>query len=285
MNSEAVQEKILIVLEKMLEGFLAFLPNILSAVVIFILSYFLARILSKYIYKLIIKAIKDETLAVFLKKVIFVAILLLGCITALTNLGVKTASIIAVLGTAGLAIALSLKDSLSNLASGILLVVFRKFNKGDMVNIASITGVVDSIDLLYTRITTPDNQLVIIPNSTITASPIINMNINKVRRVDMTFGIAYSSDLEKSKALLESLCAKNTMVLKNPPPLVGVSTLGASSVDFLVRFWVKCENVWQVQYDLTQEVKLTFDKEDIEIPYNKLDININPKLLLSGDKQ
>ena len=284
MDSAAIEKKIIYVLGKMLDGFLAFLPNLVSAIVIFFVSYFLAKMLSTYVYKLIMKTIKDETLAVFLKKVIFVAIILLGCITALTNLGVKTASIIAVLGTAGLAIALSLKDSLSNLASGILLVVFRKFNKGDMVNIASITGVVDSIDLLYTKITTPDNQVVIIPNSTIAASPIINIYINKTRRVDMIFGIDYGSDLQKSKELLEKLCAENPMILDDPKPLVGVKTLGASSVDFLVRFWVDRENVWQVQYDMSQKVKLTFDNEGIEIPYNKLDININPQALMQDKK-
>lgn len=284
MDSAVIEKKIIYVLGKMLDGFLAFLPNLASAIVIFFVSYFLAKMLSTYVYKLIMKTIKDETLAVFLKKVIFVAIILLGCITALTNLGVKTASIIAVLGTAGLAIALSLKDSLSNLASGILLVVFRKFNKGDMVNIASITGVVDSIDLLYTKITTPDNQVVIIPNSTIAASPIINIYINKTRRVDMIFGIDYGSDLQKSKELLEKLCAENPMILDDPKPLVGVKTLGASSVDFLVRFWVDRENVWQVQYDMSQKVKLTFDNEGIEIPYNKLDININPQALMQDKK-
>lgn len=278
-----MQEQIIKIFGQLTDHFIAFVPNLIGAICVFVIGYFFAKVVSKYVYTLIMKAVKDETLAVFLRKVIFVGILLLACITALTNLGVKTASVIAVLGTAGLAIALSLKDSLSNLASGILLVVFRKFNRGDTVNIASITGKVDSIDLLYTKLTTPDNQVVILPNSTIANSPIININANKKRRIDLIVGIDYTSDLQKAKAILERLCAEEGMVLNEPAPVVGVNALGASSVDLIVRFWAESDNIPQVQYQLTQKVKLTFDKEDIEIPYNKLDINIKPQQLLAKE--
>ncbi|PZT48466.1 mechanosensitive ion channel protein MscS [Helicobacter valdiviensis] len=270
-----MEARIMLILDKMLDWLVDFLPNLISAILILIVGFYLAKILSKYLSKAVIKATKDETFGSFFKNVAFVALLILVIITALSNLGVKTTSIIAVLGTAGLAIALSLKDSLSNLAGGIILVVLRHFKKGDLINVAGIMGIVESINLFHTKLITPDNQVVILPNSSIVAAPITNIYANRTRRMDLIFGISYTSDLQKAKTILEEIFKEDAIVLQEPPTVVGVNNLGASSVDLLVRFWVKSEDYFSAKINLPQKVKLAFDKQGIEIPYNKLDININ----------
>ncbi|OCR05949.1 mechanosensitive ion channel protein MscS [Helicobacter pullorum] len=285
MNAK-IEEKLLLLMDKFFEWAINFTPHLISAILILLFGYYLARILSKYTSKAIIKATKDETLGVFLKNVVFAGILLLTFITALSNLGVKTTSIIAVLGTAGLAIALSLKDSLSNLASGIILVVLRRFNRGDVISVNSMVGKVDSINLFETKLTTLDNQVIIMPNSLLVSTPIINININPTRRMDLIFGIDYGSDIAKAKEILEEIFNEDSLVLKEPAPVIGVNALNASSVDLLVRFWVNTADYFQANITLPQKVKVTFEQKGIEIPYNKLDININPTQtpLLRGDK-
>ncbi|TLD85861.1 mechanosensitive ion channel domain-containing protein [Helicobacter sp. MIT 05-5294] len=270
-----MEERFLLIWDRFENWFFSFLPNFISAAFILVIGYYLSRILSKYVSKIVIKATKDETLGEFLKNVVFVAVLILTIITALSNLGVKTTSIIAVLGTAGLAIALSLKDSLSNLASGILLVVLRHFNKGDTISVGSITGKVDSINLFQTKLTTLDNQVVVLPNSSIVSAPIININANERRRMDLIFGIGYTSDLQKAKQVLEEIVQEEPLILDEPKPVIGVHALNASSVDLIVRFWVKSENYFTANLVMQQKVKMRFDAEGIEIPYNKLDVNLN----------
>lgn len=286
MMNAKIEEKLLLLMDKFFEWAINFTPHLISAILILLFGYYLARILSKYTSKAIIKATKDETLGVFLKNVVFAGILLLTFITALSNLGVKTTSIIAVLGTAGLAIALSLKDSLSNLASGIILVVLRRFNRGDVISVNSMVGKVDSINLFETKLTTLDNQVIIMPNSLLVSTPIINININPTRRMDLIFGIDYGSDIARAKEILEEIFNEDSLVLKDPAPVIGVNALNASSVDLLVRFWVNTADYFQANITLPQKVKVTFEQKGIEIPYNKLDININPTQtpLLRGDK-
>ena len=286
MMNAKIEEKLLLLMDKFFEWAINFTPHLISAILILLFGYYLARILSKYTSRAIIKATKDETLGVFLKNVVFAGILLLTFITALSNLGVKTTSIIAVLGTAGLAIALSLKDSLSNLASGIILVVLRRFNRGDVISVNSMVGKVDSINLFETKLTTLDNQVIIMPNSLLVSTPIINININPTRRMDLIFGIDYGSDIAKAKEILEEIFNEDSLVLNDLAPVIGVNALNASSVDLLVRFWVNTADYFQANITLPQKVKATFEQKGIEIPYNKLDININPTQtpLLRGDK-
>lgn len=273
-----MEERLLLVWERFVDWFFGFLPNVVSAIAILVIGYYFARIFAKYIAKLILKTTKDGTLSGFLQNVAFVGVLVLVVITALTNLGVKTSSIIAVLGTAGLAIALSLKDSLSNLASGILIIVLKHFRTGDVVTLGSITGRVHSVNLFQTKITTLDNQLVILPNSMIVSAPIVNVNANPIRRLSLTFSVAYTSDLNRAKRILEELFKAEEIVLKDPQPLIGVETLNSSSVDILARFWVNSSEVINAKLDLMQKVKERFDAEGIEIPYNKLDINLKAPL-------
>ena len=274
-----MEEKLLAMWSRFVEWFFSFLPNMVSALLILVIGFYIARVFSRYVSKLIIKLTGDETLGGFLRNVVFVALFILIIITALTNLGVQTTSIIAVLGTAGLAIGLSLKDSLSNLAGGILIIVLRHFKKDDLVVIGSVTGKVQEVNLFQTKLVTPDNQVVIMPNSMVVSAPVTNVNVNPTRRMDLIFSVSYTSDLQKAKTILEEVFASDEYVLQEPKPLVGVDVLNASSVDFMVRFWVKTGENINAKLKLLQKVKIRFDAEGIEIPYNKLDINLNTPLV------
>ena len=274
-----MEEKLLVMWSRFVEWFFSFLPNMVSALLILVIGFYIARVFSRYVSKLIIKLTGDETLGGFLRNVVFVALFILIIITALTNLGVQTTSIIAVLGTAGLAIGLSLKDSLSNLAGGILIIVLRHFKKDDLVVIGSVTGKVQEVNLFQTKLVTPDNQVVIMPNSMVVSAPVTNVNVNPTRRMDLIFSVSYTSDLQKAKTILEEVFASDEYVLQEPKPLVGVDVLNASSVDFMVRFWVKTGENINAKLKLLQKVKIRFDAEGIEIPYNKLDINLNTPLV------
>ena len=274
-----MEEKLLVMWSRFVEWFFSFLPNMVSALLILVIGFYIARVFSRYVSKLIIKLTGDETLGGFLRNVVFVALFILIIITALTNLGVQTTSIIAVLGTAGLAIGLSLKDSLSNLAGGILIIVLRHFKKDDLVVIGSVTGKVQEVNLFQTKLVTPDNQVVIMPNSMVVSAPVTNVNVNPTRRMDLIFSVSYTSDLQKAKTILEEVFANDEYVLQEPKPLVGVDVLNASSVDFMVRFWVKTGENINAKLTLLQKVKIRFDAEGIEIPYNKLDINLNTPLV------
>ena len=274
-----MEEKLLVMWSRFVEWFFSFLPNMVSALLILVIGFYIARVFSRYVSKLIIKLTGDETLGGFLRNVVFVALFILIIITALTNLGVQTTSIIAVLGTAGLAIGLSLKDSLSNLAGGILIIVLRHFKKDDLVVIGSVTGKVQEVNLFQTKLVTPDNQVVIMPNSMVVSAPVTNVNVNPTRRMDLIFSVSYTSDLQKAKTILEGVFASDEYVLQDPKPLVAVDVLNASSVDFMVRFWVKTGENINAKLTLLQKVKIRFDAEGIEIPYNKLDINLNTPLV------
>ena len=274
-----MEEKLLVMWSRFVEWFFSFLPNMVSALLILVIGFYIARVFARYVSKLIIKLTGDETLGGFLRNVVFVALFILIIITALTNLGVQTTSIIAVLGTAGLAIGLSLKDSLSNLAGGILIIVLRHFKKDDLVVIGSVTGKVQEVNLFQTKLVTPDNQVVIMPNSMVVSAPVTNVNVNPTRRMDLIFSVSYTSDLQKAKTILEEVFASDEYVLQEPKPLVGVDVLNASSVDFMVRFWVKTGENINAKLKLLQKVKIRFDAEGIEIPYNKLDINLNTPLV------
>lgn len=258
--------------DRFLDLLFAFTPSLVSAIFILIIGFYVAKAISHGFAKILSKPIQDKAIVGFLQHIIFAGIFVVVIVAALSNLGVQTGSILAVLGTAGLAIALSLKDSLSNLASGILLVALRHFKKNDLVQIGSITGRVESISLFNTKITTPDNKLVILPNSSIVNTAITNIEINETRRNDMIFGIAYDADLRLAKEIAMQICKQEPRILNEPEPIVGISNLGESSVDILVRFWCKSSEFVAVELAVREAVKLAFDEAKIEIPYNKLDL-------------
>ncbi|MGD9595692.1 MAG: mechanosensitive ion channel family protein [Wolinella sp.] len=263
--------------QSLLDSLFTFSPKLLAAILIAILGFYLAKLARRYTFRLLLKVTKDEILSRFLARVLYAGVVVLTLITALSNLGVQTASIIAVLGTAGLAIALSLKDSLSNLASGIMLIVFRHFTKGDTVELNGTLGNVEEISLFHTKLTTPDNRSVILPNASIAQAKIINFTSNPTRRLEWTFSVSYESDIRRAKEVILLALQSESRLLEEPAPLVGVGALGASGVDFIVRAWVKKEEFFAVQIAVNEAIKLALDEAAIEIPYNKLDVNLISK--------
>lgn len=263
--------------QSLLDSLFTFSPKLLAAILIAILGLYLAKLARRYTFRLLLKVTKDEILSRFLARVLYAGVVVLTLITALSNLGVQTASIIAVLGTAGLAIALSLKDSLSNLASGIMLIVFRHFTKGDTVELNGTLGNVEEISLFHTKLTTPDNRSVILPNASIAQAKIINFTSNPTRRLEWTFSVSYESDIRRAKEVILFALQSESRLLEEPAPLVGVGALGASGVDFIVRAWVKKEEFFAVQIAVNEAIKLALDEAAIEIPYNKLDVNLISK--------
>ncbi len=218
---------------------------------------------------------QDEILVRFLCSILRWVLLLFVVIAALSQLGINTTSLVALLGAAGLAIGLSLQSSLSNFASGVMLIVFRPFNKGDFVEIAGTSGVVDSISIFTTTMTTPDNKEVIVPNGAVLGNNITNYSARPTRRVDMVFGIGYDDDILKAKKLLEEIIAADDRVLADPAATIVVGELADSSVNFLVRPWVNAADYWGVFWDTTEAVKLKFDEAGISIPYPQMDVHMD----------
>lgn len=221
---------------------------------------------------------RDEILGNFLSQVLFVCIIILSVITALGTMGVQTTSIIAVLGTAGLAIALALKDSLSSLASGIVLIVLRPFKKGDLLELGSVAGKVEAINLFHTTLRLPDNKLAIFPNESVTKGVITNCTDAEKRRIEWIIGVGYKSDIEEVKTILTQVVDSIEEISKDPTPFIGVSELSSSSIDFSIRVWIENNiNIFAVRSKLIEECKKTLDNAGIEIPYNQLDVRVSNK--------
>ena len=250
--------------------------NVLIAVLTFFIGRIIARKLAELTRTVMIKAKVDETLRGFLRNIIYYALLAAVVVMALGQAGLNITSFLAVLGAAGLAVGLALKDSLSNFAAGVMLIMLNFFRKGDYVTVAGESGTVLSIKIFNTVLNTPDNRQIVIPNSSILSNSIINVSANATRRVDLVFGIGYEDDLLKAKTILEKILADEPRILTDPAPVVAVSELADSSVNFVVRPWVNSSDYWSVYWDLTEKVKLTFDAEGISIPFPQTDVHLYP---------
>lgn len=249
--------------------------KITLALMIFIIGRMVVGIVVGVVKKLLAARGMDEILVSFLSSIIRWVLLLFVIIAALSQLGIDTTSLIALLGAAGLAIGLSLQSSLSNFASGVMLIIFRPFTKGDFVEAGGATGVIDNISIFTTTMTTPDNKEVIVPNGAILGNNITNFSARPTRRVDMVFGISYDDDIRKAKQLLEEIIAADDRVLAEPKPVIALGELADSSVNFLVRPWAKSEDYWGLLWDTTETVKLKFDEAGLSIPYPQMDIHMD----------
>jgi small conductance mechanosensitive channel len=248
--------------------------NLLAALIILLLGYWGAKVIKKVLRNVLGRGKMDPTLISFISNMIYALVLAFVAISALSRLGIQTASLVAVLGAAGLAVGLALQGSLANFAAGVLMIIFRPFKVGDRIEAAGVVGVVDEIDILTTQLKTPDNKVIIIPNSKITDGHITNFTTNPQLRVDMVFGVSYSDDIDKVKSVIEDYLANDARVLKNPAPMVRVLALSNSSVDFVVRPWVKGADYWDVFFDTTENLKKRFDEEGISIPFPQRDVHI-----------
>ena len=247
--------------------------NIVMALAIFVIGKFIVGILVKLSKKLMVKANVDKLLVNFIGSIINTVLLLFVVIAALDQLGVNTTSMIALIGAAGLAIGLALQGTLQNLASGVMLIIFRPFTDGDFIEAAGVTGVVEEIGIFSITMRTGDNREIIIPNGEVYGGTITNNSRRATRRVDMVFGIGYDDDLKKAKDILNRILSEDERVLKDPAPLVAVAELADSSVNFNVRPWCATGDYWSVYFDTHEKVKLTFDAEGISIPYPQMDVH------------
>lgn len=232
--------------------------NVVAAIAILVIGRWVAKAITRAIKKLMHSRNVEDTLETFVGNVVYMGLLLFVIIAAVNQIGVQTTSIIAVIGAAGLAIGLALQGSLSNFAAGVLIITFKPYRVGDVIEVAGIIGTVTGVQIFTTSLVTGDNKLVIIPNSQVTNGVITNFSANETRRVDLVIGVSYSDDLDKVRAVIEAILAADARVLKDPAPTVAVQTLADSSVNFVVRPWVATADYWGVYFDLTEAIKKRF---------------------------
>ena len=262
------------ILETVTVWFTTYSIKIVAAILIFIIGKWLCRRITNLLTKIMEKNNIDVTLVKFLSSIVYYTLFIVVMIAVAGQLGINTTSFLTIIGAAGLAIGLALKDSLSNLASGVMLIMFRPIKIGDFVDVGGVTGTVRSIDIFNTTIHSPDNQKHIVKNASITSGVITNVTANDNRRVDLVIGIGYDDDIAKAKGILEAIIKKEERILEDPATNIAVSELGDSSVNFVVRPWVKTSDYWDVYFALTEEIKITFDKEGISIPYPQQDVHL-----------
>ncbi len=239
--------------------------------VLALLIFWVGKRIARWVTNLVVKALErndaDAELIGFLQSLVYWGLFAVVIIAALAQLGVQTASFIAVIGAAGLAVGLALQGSLSNFAAGVLILILRPFRVDDFVDVAGESGSVKRIHIFTTELRTPDNKCVIIPNARVLDSNIVNYTSTGRRRVDMSFGVGYGEDLDKVRSLLTELVEKDERVLSEPEPVIAVHTLADSSVNFIVRPWVKTDDYWPFYWEMTESVKNVFDSNNIEIPF------------------
>lgn len=251
--------------------------NLIVALIIFFVGRIVARVLVKGLHRLLQAQEVDKILEAFVCNLAYWAVMIFVIIAAINEVGVQTTSLIAVMGAAGLAIGLALQGSLSNFAAGVLIVLFRPYRVGDFVEAAGISGSVEQVQILTTVLKTGDNKQIIVPNSQIMSSIITNYSANDTRRVDMTIGVSYEDDLDEVRSTLQELIDLDARILKEPAPLIAVSALADSSVNFTVRPWVKTGDYWGVMFDLTEAVKKRFDERGISFPFPQQDVHLYNK--------
>ena len=248
--------------------------NLVIALLIFYVGRMVIGLVTRALRKVMQRQEVDTTLEKFVCNVVRMALLVVVIIAAISQLGIETTSFIAIFGAAGLAVGLALQGSLSNFAAGVLIVLFRPYQVGDYVEAAGISGTIEQVQILTTILTTPDNKQIIVPNSQIMDSIITNYSAKDTRRVDMTVGVSYDDDLDKVRRTLEELVASEDRILDDPACTIAVLELADSSVNFVVRPWVKSSDYWGVTFDLTEAIKKRFDKDGISFPFPQQDVHL-----------
>jgi small conductance mechanosensitive channel len=258
-----------------LETLISFAINFVVAGLIFIVGKWVAKMVQNALEKLLRLRSVDEVLVDFLGTIAFTLVIVVAVVAAFDQLGIPATSFLAIIGAAGLAIGLALKDSLSNFASGVMLVLFRPFTKGDFIDAGGITGTVDEIRLVSTTLTTPDNKMVTVPNAMIYTSAITNYSAKETRRLDMVFGVGYDDDLKLAADILAKICNDHPKVLADPAPNIFITNLGDSSVDFGVRPWVNGADYWGVRAELLGTAKIELEAAGCNFPYPQTDVHLH----------
>lgn len=254
--------------------------KIIAVASLIILGVIAIRLICRSLRRVFIRRHIDEIVSTFIVTVVNVILIIVLIVAVFDIMGISVAPFVAVLGTAGLALALSIQDSLSNVASGIVIIITKPFKKGDYVDIGGIAGSVDSIHMLTTHLITPDNKKIIMPNNKVAKSEITNFSMQDNRRVDFRFNVAYGSDIDSVKKVIDKVIKRHELILEDPLPQIRLIEHGSSSLVFVTRIWVKTPDYWSVFFDIQEQVYKAFRDNNIEIPYNKLDVNI-----LNSDKK
>nr|WP_299383345.1 mechanosensitive ion channel domain-containing protein [Allomuricauda sp.] len=254
-------------LENAIDWFWNFMPNLILAIVIFVVGLWIVRFINKMVHRFFDKKDYDPTLESFLQSFISIALKVLLFVVVITQLGVKSSSLVAMVGAAGLAIGLALQGSLANFAGGVLLLIFKPFKVGDWISAQGLEGTVKQISIFSTKLNTFGNQVAIIPNGQLSNGSIVNYNMEDTRRDKFDVGISYGSNIKEAKDILLQICAESADILTEPAPEVYVGALGDSSVDLTLRFWAKNDVFWPAHFYVIEETKMRFDKAGIEIPF------------------
>lgn len=249
--------------------------KIAIAIAIFIIGKFIARTISNLIQKALQRSSTDAMLVSFLGNIVYGILLVAVVLAAIDSLGVNVTSLMAILGAAGLAVGLALKDSLSNFASGVMIIIFRPFNIGDFITAGGSSGVVDDIGLFCTLLHTGDNQRIIVPNSAIMGGTILNTSALSTRRIDLVIGIGYDDNIAEARDIIMGIIQSDERILEDPAPGVAVGELGDSSINLNVRPWVNSEDYWSVRPDLLENIKVKFDEAGISIPYPQQEVHMH----------
>jgi len=249
--------------------------KVLAALLIFVIGRWVARMVVRGVRKVMDRRGLDPMLVSFLGAILNAILLVAVVIAAVGQLGIQTTPLVAVLGAAGLAVGLALQGSLANFASGVMLVLFRPFSKGDFVDAGGISGTVDEVGIFNTILNTPDNRRIIVPNGQITSSTITNFSAYDTRRIDMTIGVDYGDDLKVARATIENVLKSHEKVLEEPESIVWVMDLADSSVNFAVRPWVQAADYWQVRNELLEQIKTELEAAGCSIPFPQRDVHLH----------
>lgn len=253
---------------------ITYLPKLALAIVTLIVGLFVISTLMSALRKKLAKNEDYASLSVFLMSLFSVILKGILLISVASMIGIETTSFVAILGAAGLAVGLALQGSLSNFAGGVLIILFRPYKVGDFIDAQGHSGTVAEIQIFNTVLKTPDNKTIIIPNGSISNGSITNFSAEPTRRVDWTFGIGYSDDIDKAKSIIMDLIKADNRIHSTPEPFIAVSALGDSSVNFVVRVWCDSGNYWGIYFDMQENVKKTFEEKKISIPFPQRDVHV-----------
>ena len=263
--------------ENLLRGLASFFGDLVLAALIFIVGWFLARLAARLTKKAISRGKVDALVASFVGSLVKALVMIAAAVSAVAQLGINITSLVAALGAAGLTASFALQGSLSNLVSGMQIIFTKPFKMGDYLSFGTYEGTVKRIEILSTTLSTFDNKEVIIPNSMITSDVVVNFTSSGTRRLDLSYGVSYQSDLARVKEILRELVDGDQRVLREPEPLIAVGEMRDSSIVVVAKFWCKQEDYWPLYYTMQEAVKNAFDREGISIPYPQLDVHLKER--------
>ena len=263
------------IMKKVLETVSDYGLKFVGGLAVLIIGLIVIRAINKSVKKIVENRDINPTLAPFIKGMINILLKVLLIISVMGMMGIEMLSFTALIGAIGLAIGMSLSGTLQNFAGGVLILILKPYKPGDYIEAQGYAGTVSQIQIFNTVLKTPDNKVIIIPNGGLSTGSLINYTEQKERRVDWTFGIAYGDSAEKAKKVLQALCDQDERILKDPAVFIGLKELGNSSVNFVVRAWVKTEDYWNVFFDMNEKVYNAFEKEGLTIPFPQMDVHVH----------